>query len=374
MATTKRLVKGSPLNVNEFDANIDAIDSNASNISTLQSEQTTQNAAIALNTAKVSFDSTSSSRLANTSGTNTGDQDLSGKQDTLVSGTNIKTINGESLLGSTDIVISAGGGDLSTTDIDTLSKLNTIVTDATLIDTADARLSDSRTPTAHNHTASEITDFDTEVSNNTDVAANTAKTGITAQQAADILTNNAKVGVTTEEANTINSITAGEPTGSDQVLNVVSLTQAEYDAGTPVSTTHYIITDAPAPLSNVVEDTTPQLGGELDCGANSIGGTVQTATGDGATTIDWKLGNMFSFQFGAFNETFTFTAPTKPGTFILKLVQDSVGSRTATWPASVKWAGGTAPTLTTTATTGTDIITLFYDGTDYFCVDALNFS
>lgn len=57
----------------------------------------------------------------------------------------------------------------------------------------------------------------------------------------DTTTNNAKTGVTTEEANTIDSITAGEPTGSDQVLNVVSLTQAEYDAGSPVSTTFYVI-------------------------------------------------------------------------------------------------------------------------------------
>lgn len=46
-------------------------------------------------------------KLANLSGTNTGDQDLSGKQDTLVSGTNIKTINSTSLLGSGDI--SVGG-------------------------------------------------------------------------------------------------------------------------------------------------------------------------------------------------------------------------------------------------------------------------
>ncbi|MBO5886593.1 MAG: hypothetical protein J6Q60_01050 [Bacteroidaceae bacterium] len=37
-------------------------------------------------------------------------QDISGKQDVLVSGTNIKTINGTSLLGSGDIVISGGGG------------------------------------------------------------------------------------------------------------------------------------------------------------------------------------------------------------------------------------------------------------------------
>ena len=37
-------------------------------------------------------------------------QDISGKQDTLVSGTNIKTINGSSLLGPGNIVIEGGGG------------------------------------------------------------------------------------------------------------------------------------------------------------------------------------------------------------------------------------------------------------------------
>lgn len=54
--------------------------------------------------------------LANTSGTNTGDNatnsQYSGlatsKQDTLVSGTNLKTINGNSLLGSGNIVVSGG--------------------------------------------------------------------------------------------------------------------------------------------------------------------------------------------------------------------------------------------------------------------------
>jgi hypothetical protein len=40
----------------------------------------------------------------------------------------------------------------------------------------------------------------------------------------------------------VNSIVANEPTGSDKVVNIVSLTQAEYDAGTPVSNTFYIIT------------------------------------------------------------------------------------------------------------------------------------
>ena len=42
----------------------------------------------------------------------------------------------------------------------------------------------------------------------------------------------------------VSSNTTGEPTGSDVVLNIVSLTQAEYDAGTPIATTFYLITDA----------------------------------------------------------------------------------------------------------------------------------
>ena len=47
--------------------------------------------------------------VTNLTGTNTGDQDLSGKQDTLVSATNIKTINGTSILGSGNLVISGSG-------------------------------------------------------------------------------------------------------------------------------------------------------------------------------------------------------------------------------------------------------------------------
>lgn len=67
-------------------------------------------------------------------------------------------------------------------------------------------------------------------------------TTITAQQSSDISSNNAKVGVTNEEQNTINTELEDGMTGEDLVLNVLSLTQAEYDAGTPVATTFYIIT------------------------------------------------------------------------------------------------------------------------------------
>jgi len=130
---------------------------------------------------------------------------------------------------------------------------------------------------------------------------------------------------------------------------------------------------ADSALQDIVDDTTPELGGELDAGAHSIGFTLQTATGDGTTTIDWKLGNKFKFTFGAQNETFTFTAPSNPCSVSLIMVQDGTGSRTATWPATVKWAGGTAPTLTTDASS-VDIISFYFDGTSYFGVGSLNFS
>ena len=43
------------------------------------------------------------------------------------------------------------------------------------------------------------------------------------------------------DVNTINSIVLGEPPGSKQVKNVVSLSQVDYDAGTKIPTTAYII-------------------------------------------------------------------------------------------------------------------------------------
>lgn len=56
--------------------------------------------------------------------------------------------------------ITIAGAGLAAADIDTLAELNAIVTDATLIDTADPRLSDARTPTAHTHVEADITDLD----------------------------------------------------------------------------------------------------------------------------------------------------------------------------------------------------------------------
>jgi len=65
------------------------------------------------------------------------------------------------------------------------------------------------------------------------------------------------------------------------------------------------------------------------------------------------------------NCTFTMPTATAGKSFILIVVQDGTGSRTATF-TSVKFAGGVAPTLTTTATTGRDILTFVADGTNWY--------
>jgi hypothetical protein len=71
----------------------------------------------------------------------------------------------------------------------------------------------------------------------------------------------------------------------------------------------------------------------------------------------------------------TFTMPTIAAgkSFILIVVQDGTGGRTATF-TSVKWPGGTAPTITTTATTGRDILTFISDGTNWYGTAVQNFS
>lgn len=65
---------------------------------------------------------------ANLSGTNTGDQDLSGLQEELVSGTNIKTINNESILGSGNLTVIGGGGTSLWTAIVGTRASNTTIT------------------------------------------------------------------------------------------------------------------------------------------------------------------------------------------------------------------------------------------------------
>ena len=64
------------------------------------------------------------------------------------------------------------------------------------------------------------------------------------------------------------------------------------------------------------------------------------------------------------NATITMPTATSGKSFIMFLKQDATGSRTVTW-STVKWAGGTAPTITSTASRQ-DILSFFADGTNWY--------
>lgn len=165
----------------------------------------------------------------------------------------------------------------------------------------------------------------------------------------------------------------GTVTATEFVGGGTGLTGIEM-ALTDEASLYSTLSDVALFLEDVIDDTSPELGGEMDAGAHSIGFTLGTATGDSATLIDWTVGNKFKFTFGAQNETITFTDPSNPCNVLMVIVQDGTGSRTITWSGmTIKWAGGVAPTLTTAAN-GEDIVSMFWDGTSYYGVASLAFA
>lgn len=120
------------------------------------------------------------------------------------------------------------------------------------------------------------------------------------------------------------------------------------------------------------------IGGESALGGSTTtitAGTYELATEGGQSvikahgamgateTFDPTDGNVHTGTLDA-NCTFTLNVPTGTGaaTLELYLTQDGTGSRTITWPGSVIWPGGTAPTLSTAAASVDRIILETLDG------------
>ena len=93
--------------------------------------------------------------------------------------------------------------------------------------------------------------------------------------------------------------------------------------------------------------------------------TVYTANSGTAITLDLANG---TFQNITLTGNTTITMPTAVAgkSFMMLLSQDATGSRTITW-STVVWAGGTAPTITATASKR-DIFSFFSNGTSWFGV------
>lgn len=104
------------------------------------------------------------------------------------------------------------------------------------------------------------------------------------------------------------------------------------------------------------------------------GGTLFTprnvVTGTGTQNLDFSLGNVQQFTFGAGNATFTFSNIPNSAKLTIVIIQDGTGGRTLTWPATAKFIAATAPTLSAGAN-ARDIINFYSDGTNIYQTSAI---
>lgn len=103
----------------------------------------------------------------------------------------------------------------------------------------------------------------------------------------------------------------------------------------------------------------------IQAGVFTDGYTEEVATANTSTayTIDLANGSIQILTLTG-NCTFTFPTATAGRSFLMILKQDATGSRTATWPAAVKWPNSTAPTITATASRS-DKYVFTADGTNW---------
>ena len=131
--------------------------------------------------------------------------------------------------------------------------------------------------------------------------------------------------------------------------------------------------------TDLVNDTTPQLGGDLDAQNKnlldvctvSFNAEIDNGNSGTAKTIDLSAGMKQKITLTG-NCTVTFSNP-DIGHYLLKVIQDATGSRTLTLPSG-KWVGGSAYTPTSDAN-AVDILSIYYDGSTYwYSVVGLDFS
>ena len=182
-----------------------------------------------------------------------------------------------------------------------------------------------------------------------------------------------------------------------------NLSFVKLSAGTGISITNpdsggdFVITNTQsAGISDVVSDTSPQLGGNLDVQTNSIvstsnrdiqfspNGTGQTkatrlqydedihniGTTSGTKTPDINDGNVQKITLDGNLTLNAFASATAGQSLTLIITQDGSGNRTLS--STMKFAGG-VKTLSTGASK-VDIMTVFYDGSNYWASLSTDFS
>ena len=173
---------------------------------------------------------------------------------------------------------------------------------------------------------------------------------------------------TETEVDTISGSLQSNIDAKPDTLLELTDTPAAYDDGkllkSTTSGTEWA-TVSGAGMNDLVDDTTPQLGGDLDANSHDINmgdqlisrpeikdySETKTAPSSsaGTLTLDIVNGNVFAVTLTENVTTLNFNNPSPTGkacSFTLILTQDST-PRTLAWPVSVKWDSGIAPTIST---------------------------
>ena len=131
--------------------------------------------------------------------------------------------------------------------------------------------------------------------------------------------------------------------------------------GTPSSSNFANVITNETGSGNVVFDTTPTLTNPTITNYIETGFTANTST---AITVDLANGTVQNLTLTG---TATITMPAAVlGKSFLMYLRTGAGSYSVTW-STVKWPGGTAPTITSTASR-LDIYSFFSDGTNWYGV------
>lgn len=131
--------------------------------------------------------------------------------------------------------------------------------------------------------------------------------------------------------------------------------------GTPYGPTVLWVKVAGGPATRIDAQFDARIAAEIATAVTKTGGgkaTSAAASVVGATTVTLTAGNVHVLTLTG-NVTLTLAGATAgvACTVALYLKQDATGSRLVTWPASVKWPAGVAPTLSTGANK-VDLVTL----------------
>jgi hypothetical protein len=297
------------------------------------------------------------------------------KQDALVSGTNIKTVNGDSLLGSGDLEVSGGLEYVVKT-----ANYTAVDKQGVLTDTSVASFTVTLPPTPS--VGAQVVIADAGASwgtNNLTVARNGSTIGGLAEDLVCDITGAsvqfvydgttwevyAQIGGNGGTAVTL----AGVQTLTNKTISFADNTLTGVaSTSTSQTLTNKTITFADNTLTGIAGTTATQTltNKTVEAGVFTNGYTEETAVANTSTayTIDLTNGSVQYLTLTG-NCTYTFPTPVAGKSFTLIQKQDGTGGRTVTWPASVKWPGGTAPTLTSTASKADKFIFTAVDGSSW---------